>query len=229
MPKLDPKHKMIKPFSTQIKELNSEEGVVVAYANVYSNEDWDGDISEPGSFVKTVDENTKKLRVYKNHNSDIELGVPSQKPDAKDAFGLLTTTQFNLEKEVSRDMLSDIKLKMKYGKDVDLSIGFQIVKRDEKDRRKITEYALWEYSFLTNWGANALATVLTAKSFKAEQDRINHVMNFLTDAYNLKYSDGRLIKLETLLKSLSEEPGADPLLVEPTAEQIKLLLLNAFN
>jgi len=227
MSRLDPNQPLYKMTSTQVKELDDTEGVVVAYANVYENEDLDGDISEKGSFVKTVDERFSKLRVYKNHDSNIELGVPIKKPDAKDSFGLLTTSLFNLEKEVSRDMFSDIKLKMKYQKDVDLSIGFAIVKRDEKDRRRIKEYALWEYSFLSSWGANPLATVIGAKNFKSEEDKRKYVLDFLVSAYNLNYSDTRLINIENSLKSLVGKPDG-PLLEKPTDEQIKSLILNAF-
>lgn len=228
MAKLDPGKKQFKPSAALVKELDQEEGLVVAYANVYGNEDWDGDISAPGSFTKSVDERFGKLRVFKNHNSDIELGVPNDKPDTKDVFGLLTYTQFNMEKEVSRDMFSDIKLKMKYKKDVDLSIGYNVVKRDSKNKNKIVEYALWEYSFLTNWGANPLATVVDAKNFKTETERQNSVITFLTDAYDLKYSDERLIKIEKLLKSLTEEPRSKPLIKEPTDSEIKSLILNSF-
>ena len=216
-----------KRISTSIKAIDETEGVVEAYANVYNNEDYDGDISMPGSFIKTVDEGFKKLRVYKNHDSDIELGVPKEKPDARDPFGLKTLSLFNLEKEVSRDMFSDIKLKMRYGFDIDLSIGFRVMKRDEKDRRKITEYQLWEYSFLTSWGANPMATVTGAKSFKSDAEKIKFVVDFLSEAYNLGYSDTRLINIEKSLKSLTGKPE-DPLIEEPTDEQIKSLILNAF-
>lgn len=214
-----------KYVSYQIKELQEDEGIVIAYANIYGNEDHDGDISMPGSFDKTVNESYKKLRVFKDHNRFIQLGIPIEKPKTDDPIGLLTSTKFNLEKEVSRDMYSDIKLNMMYEKDVDLSIGFNVVKRDNQDRKKITEYALWEYSFLSNWGANPGAIVQNIKS----TDKTDYVKNFLIDAYNLNYSDERLIKIETLLKSLEgvEPPQAlDP--EQPTEEQIKSLILKAF-
>lgn len=223
---VNPDKKLYKRATVQVKSMDDSEGIVEAYANIYSNTDYDGDISEPGSFIKTVDDNFRKLRVFKNHITDIELGVPAKKPDAKDPVGLLTLTQFNLEKEVSRDMLSDIKLKMKYEKDVDLSIGFNVVKRDEKDKRRIKEYALWEYSFLTGWGANPLATVLNAKSIGVSTE--DAIISFITDAYNLKYSDPKLIQFEKLLKSLTGKPEI-PLLEEPTLEQIKQLITKAFN
>ena len=226
MSAIDPNNISRKSVSYQVKEMEDSEGIVIAYANMYGNEDHDGDISMQGSFDKTVNESYKKLRVFKDHNRFIQLGVPIEKPKTDDPIGLLTTTQFNLQKEVSRDMYSDIKLNMKYQKDVDLSIGFNVVKRDEKDRRKITEYALWEYSFLSNWGANAMATVQSVKS----TEKIDYLKTFLVDSYNLNYSDERLIKIETILKSLE---GIEPIqsldLTKPTDEQIKSLILSKFN
>lgn len=228
MSKVNPRDIKRKAISCQIKDMDESEGIVIAYANVYGNEDHDGDISVYGCFDKTCNEkDLRKLRVLKDHNRYIQLGVPVEKPDTKDTYGLLTTSKFNLKKDVARDMYSDIQLNMQYQKDVDLSIGFNVVQRDEKDRRKIKEYALWEYSFLSSWGANASATVQDIKSF---DDKIDYVKQFLIDSYNLNYSDGRLIKIETILKSLDGNgAGKPPLPEQPTDEQIKSLLLSKFN
>jgi len=75
----------------EIKDLDSKEGVVVAYANVYDFEDSDGDISAKGSFKRTVNNNFKRIRVLKDHNSTISLGIPLEM-DADDPYGLKTTT-----------------------------------------------------------------------------------------------------------------------------------------
>jgi len=222
---LDPSKKQFKQFVHSVKGLDADEGIVIAYANAYDNEDSDGDISAPGSFDKTVNERYKKLRVFKNHDSRIELGVPAEKPKTDDPYGLLTTTQFNMEKQESREMFSDAKLKMKYGFDVDLSIGYAVVKRDDKNKKRITEYALWEYSFLSNWGANPRAT---AQGIKGLNKDFN-IIEFLVDAYDLQYSDSRLINIEKILKSLDGQKPGPPLLPEqPTAEQISELIKTAF-
>lgn len=227
MSKVDPNNINTKSVSFQVKEMDDSEGIVVAYANVYGNEDYDGDISMPGSFDKTINEkNLKKLRVLKDHNRFVTLGVPIEKPDTKDPIGLLTTTKFNLKKDVARDMFSDIQLNMQYQKDVDLSIGFNIVKRDDKDKRMIKEYALWEYSFLSSWGANPGAVVQAIKS----NEKLDYIKNFMVDAYNLSYSDGRLIQIENILKSLDGQEPVKPLLpMEPTIEEIKSLIFKKFN
>ena len=138
-----------KQTSFDIKDLDESQGVVVAYANAYDFKDSDGDISAQGSFNKTVKENYKRIRVLKDHNPRVSLGVPLN-IDTSDTYGLLTTTKFNLAKEVSRDMLSDIKLMHENGLNAELSIGYNIISRDGKNKSIINEYKLMEYSFLSS-------------------------------------------------------------------------------
>ena len=133
-----------KQLNYSLKEFDEVKGVVVAYANAYDNKDSDGDISAKGSFNKTVSENFKRIRVLKDHNPTISLGVPLN-IDTKDNYGLLTTTKFNLNKEVSRDMFSDIKLMHENGLNAELSIGYKVIQRDKKEKSIITEYKLMEY------------------------------------------------------------------------------------
>lgn len=197
---------LFKQLSHEVKDMDETAGVVVAYANAYNFEDTDGDISAYGSFEKTVKENRKRLRVLKDHNSTISLGVPLE-IDAKDTFGLLTKTKFNLNKEVARDMFTDIKLYKENGLNAELSIGYSVVKRDQKDERVINEYKLWEYSFLTSWAANELSTVQDIKQIK----KVGGFIELLTKAYELDYSDSRLKQIEKILKSLTSEPSIDTL------------------
>ena len=200
-----------KQVNHEIKGVDESEGIVFAYANAYGNEDSDGDISGKGAFTKTAVENFKRIRVLKDHNSTISLGVPLE-IDTKDSFGLLTKTKFNLKKEVSRDMFTDIQLYKENGLNAELSIGYGIVKRNEKDNRIIDEYKLYEYSFLTSWAANELATVQGVKSFKTTQGMIE----LITKAYDLNYSDTRLKQIETILQTLTKEPLKDTLSAEPS-------------
>jgi hypothetical protein len=119
---------------------------------------------------------------------------------------LLTTTQFNLKKEVARDMYEDIKLFLANGLNAELSIGFQTIKsieeriNEDEEIEKITEVKLWEYSFLSNWAANEKAIVQNVKNKKED------VIEILVKMYNLPYSDSRLKQIESLLISLESEP-----------------------
>tara|TARA_R110002072_G_scaffold133633_2_gene274188 strand:+ start:10694 stop:11362 length:669 start_codon:yes stop_codon:yes gene_type:complete len=194
-----------KQTSYDLKDLDESKGIIVAYANAYDFKDSDGDISAKGSFDKTVKENFKRIRVLKDHNSTVSLGVPLE-IDTKDSYGLLTTSKFNLNKEVSRDMFSDIKLMHESGLNAELSIGYQIVGRDQKNKSVINEYKLMEYSFLSSWAANELSTVQDIKGIQ----KYYGIIDILVKGYDLDYSDTRLRQIETLLKTLTDkEPSLD--------------------
>lgn len=190
-----------KQFAYDLKELDEAKGVVTAYANTYNVKDYDGDISAYGSFDKTVSENFKRIRVLKDHNPTMMIGVPLA-IDTKDTYGLLTTTQFNMNKALGKDMFTDVKLMYDNSLNAELSIGYKVISRDSKNKSIITEYKLGEYSFLSSWGANHLSTVQGIKSIK------NHYgfMELIQKSYDLPYSDERLRQIEILLKSLSNEP-----------------------
>jgi len=207
-----------KIYSFDLKDLDESKGIVKAYANAYNNKDSDGDISANGSFDKTVHDNFKRIRVLKDHNPTITLGVPLS-IDTADNFGLMTTTKFNLKKEVARDMFSDIKLMHEEGLNAELSIGYSVLQRDNKNKNIITEYKLMEYSFLSSWAANELATVQDIKGIKS----FHGIMELIEKSYNLDYSDTRLKQIETILKSLNNEPLDNTQKLEPTN------LINEFN
>jgi len=213
-----------KQTSQQVKDLNSEKGIVEAYANAYGNEDADGDISTPGSFKKTVQEQRKRIRVFKDHDRYTTLGVPLEL-DAADSFGLRTVTQFNMQKDVSRDMFTDIKLFLENDLNADLSVGVIPVERDDEDQRKVVQWKLREYSFLSSWGANALSTVQTFKS----EDQKQKLIQIITQAYDLDYSDQRLKEIEKHLIALDDNQAAPVTSEAATAHQpgeLELTLLN---
>lgn len=210
-----------KQVSFDIKGLDEKKGIIEAYANVYDYKDSDGDISAKGSFTKTVNENYKRIRVLKDHIREISLGVPL-KIDSSDTYGLLTTTQFNLKKEVSRDMFTDIELMKENGLNPELSIGYEVINRDEKNKNIIKEYKLYEYSFLTSWASNQMAIVNDIKSIES----FYGILAIIEKSYNLNYSDTRLKQVETILKSLNQKPSLDDTLqIEPIELRKQLLTI----
>ena len=212
-----------KQLSYDLKELDETKGVVIAYANAYNNEDSDKDISAVGSFDKTVNENFKRIRVLKDHNPTQMIAVPLV-IDTKDAFGLLTTSQFNMKKDLARDMFYDVKLMHENGLNAELSIGYKVMQRDAKNKNIINEYKLMEYSFLSSWAANELSTVQSIKGINS----FYGIMEIAQKAYNLDYSDSRLRELETILKALSNEPSVDDTQIEQPLilDEQKQILLN---
>jgi hypothetical protein len=145
------------------------------------------------------------------------IGVPL-KIDTTDPYGLLTTTQFNMNKPLGKDMFTDVKLMHESNMNAELSIGYSVMKRDSKNKSIITEYKLMEYSFLSSWAANELATVQDIKGIKSHYG----ILSLIEKSYNLDYSDERLRQIETLLKSLSNEPSeTDTLQDKPIIETIE--------
>ena len=198
-----------KQLSYDLKDLDETQGRVIAYANVYGNTDSDGDISAFGSFEKSVSENFKRIRVLKDHNPTMMIGVPKS-IDTKDTFGLLTDTQFNLNKPLGKDMFTDVKLMHENNLNAELSIGFKIMQRDVKNKNIIKEYKLMEYSFLSSWAANELAVVQSIKGIESHYG----IMEIIEKSYSLDYSDERLKQIETLLKTLSNKPSQSDTLNE---------------
>ncbi|CAH56647.1 prohead protease protein [Flavobacterium phage 11b] len=202
-----------KQLSYNLKELDEAQGIVMAYANAYNNEDSDKDISQFGSFEKTVKENFKRIRVLKDHDPKMMIGVPLM-IDTNDTYGLMTTTKFNMDKQMGRDMFTDVKLMYENGLNAELSIGYNVMQRDQKNSNIITEYKLREYSFLSSWAANELSTVQGMKSIKSTYG----ILELIEKSYNLDYSDERLKQIETLLKALTDKPlEPNTLMIEPLA------------
>jgi HK97 family phage prohead protease len=189
-----------KQISYDLKELDENKGVIIAYANAYDFKDSDGDISAKGSFDKTVNENYKRIRVLKDHNPTKMIGVPLN-INTKDTYGLLTTTQFNMNKPLGKDMFTDVKLMHDNGLNAELSIGYQVINRDSKNKAIISEYKLMEYSFLSSWAANELSTVQDIKGIKSHYG----IMELIEKSYNLDYSDTRLKQIEEVLIALSKK------------------------
>lgn len=203
-----------KQLSYNLKELDDTKGIITAYANAYDFKDSDGDISAKGSFTKTVGENFKRIRVLKDHNPTMMIGVPLE-IDSKDSYGLLTTTQFNMNKDLGRDMFTDVKLMHDNNLNAELSIGYKVMGRDSNNKSIINEYKLMEYSFLSSWGANELSTVQGIKGVQ----KYYGIIDILVKGYDLDYSDERLKQIETLLKTLTDKepletdtPNVEPLL-----------------
>lgn len=196
-----------KQFNHEIKGVDETSGVIEAYANVYNNIDSDDDISMPGAFTKTVSENFKRIRVLRNHNPTERLGI-AKEINASDPYGLFTVTQFNMNKALSRDMFFDNKMALDNGQNAELSIG--VIAKNYNDEemngrriRKISEWQLMEYSFLDSWAANEFAIVTQIKSATDN----GKIISMLTKAYNLPYSDLRLVEIEKILNSLNKEPS----------------------
>lgn len=195
-----------KSVETNLTELDDVKGYVEGYANTYNVKDSHGDISSPQSFLKTVQERAKIIKVYLNHDDNILVGVPSFM-DATDPVGLRTGTQFNMKTSIGRDAFFDVKFLVDNGFEAGMSIGAWVMKRNGKNKAIVEEYRLKEYSFLTKEQSNRTSLVTALKSAESPSE----IMSLVTKLYNLPYSDERLKQLESVLKSLETKPNGEGL------------------
>lgn len=204
----------VKSYGAKIQDIDEAKGIVRFYANAFDNIDADNDISAKGSFTKTLQENTSRIKWLKDHNPTQLIGVPLLSGSKEDSFGLLTVGQLNLKKEIGRDTFEDYKLNAEHGRTLEHSIGFEIIKSHNEEKSKgmdvrvITEYKLWEISTLSAWGANENTPMVDAKG-------LDDTLQLLETQLKYNYSDTRLNKVEELIKSLREKPDESTSDIEP--------------
>lgn len=180
-----------KSIATKTNDVD-EQGRVVIAVNAIGNEDADGDISMPGSFNKTLKEDFARLKWFLNHDPCILLGVPISGEEKDDLVQM--TSQFNMKKQISRDTYEDYKLYAEHGRTLEHSIGVNAINRNKSNPKEVLQWKMWEYSTLTNWGANDRTPLLDIKSM----DKMTAVeqVDFLKSALSMKYSDEKMKYIE---------------------------------
>jgi len=193
---------------SEIKDFS--EGVIEGYANVYNLKDSDGDVSLFGSFAKTVSERARKIMIYKNHDDNLLVGVPTHF-DLADTYGLRMTVKMNMDTQLGRDAYHESKFLVENGFDSGLSVGGWIVKRG-KNKGEIAEWKLREVSLLTKEPANGLSLVDTIKSVKGlsevSQEEFWKVIVKAYDDYNFSDNIKRSLESFLLLSAKSEQDVA---------------------
>lgn len=196
-----------KIYKSSILDLD-EKGIVTVAANAFGNEDSDGDISEYGSFSKTLKEHFLRVKWFLNHNKTQLLGVPIEGSETQKYLQM--RGQINMNKQIGRDTYEDYRLYAEHGRTLEHSIGVEAVKRDATDKRIVKEWKLWEYSTLTHWGANHDTPLLGIKSDESPEEALAFLEMCVRKG---NYTDMRGKEIEeniALLKALiTNEPSAD--------------------
>lgn len=185
-----------KKYRSNVKDI-TKSGTVVVAANAFNNVDSQGDVSLPGSFKKTI-ENIKSIYWYKNHNTDETLGII--KNLWEDDNYLNAEMNFNLEKEISRNMYSDYKFFAENERTVKHSVGVSTFKDKfeiKEDVRYVKEWKLWEISSLTKWAANDNTPTHLVKDFD-----INEYYTWMCKEG--MHTDNFIKQIENLLKEIKE-------------------------
>jgi HK97 family phage prohead protease len=191
------------------KDMDDSTGFLKGYANIYNEKDLVGDISNPTSFVKTVSERKPKIKIYKNHDNNILVGVPAEL-NPHDPVGLWLGAKMLMDTKNGSDTYHESKFLVENGFESGFSIGGFVIKRNPKLRAEVLEYKLDEVSVLTKEQASPGSMVQIVKSIQDQEELTQEAFwNIITKAYdNHKFSDDVLKSLETFLNmSLDNEPS----------------------
>lgn len=199
-----------KSASVPFADMDDQTGLLIGYANVYNEKDYHGDISNPTSFVKTVSERKAKIKIYKNHDSNLLVGVP-QELNPYDSYGLHLTAKMLMDTPLGRDAYLESKFLVENGFESGFSIGGYITKRNPKRKSEVLEYRLDEISVLTKEQASPGSMVSIVKSIQQEDEMTaEKFWQIITKAYDTQgFSEDVLKSLECFLSLNSDEPGGD--------------------
>jgi HK97 family phage prohead protease len=109
-------------FAAEVKADTGAEGVVEGYASVFNVQDRGGDIVTPGAFAASLTKGRPLM--FFGHDPDRVLGVWDEV--AEDDRGLRARGRINMEKQLGRDVMSDIRMGALRG----LSIGYRVQDRE---------------------------------------------------------------------------------------------------
>ena len=181
-----------------IEDVDDVKGVVTGYFSAFNNIDSDGDVIVSGAYKKTVAENgpngKNRIMHLLQHNPLMPLAKPMEL--IEDGKGLRFVSKIT-ETSYGKDV---IKL---YAEGVfnEHSVGFEIIKSDNKAAyREIREIKLWEGSTVT-WGANPNTPIESMKSWDKpkSEEMLSKFCNILR---NGDLTDESMIQLEIGLKQL---------------------------
>jgi HK97 family phage prohead protease len=202
-----------------IEDVDDVKGIVTGYFSAFNNIDSDGDVIVSGAYKKSIAENgpmgRNRIMHLLQHNPLMPLAKPMELME--DAKGLRFTSK-NTETSYGKDV---IKL---YSEGVfnEHSVGFEIVKADNKaGYREIKEIKLWEGSTVT-WGANPNTPIESMKSWDKPKSE-EMLAKFCNILRNGDLSDESMIQLEIGLKQIENHLKAleSVQIVESEATQFK--------
>lgn len=182
----------------QLKDFDTNKGIVSFYFSNFNSKDSDNDIIKPGAFTKTIQENRKRIKHLKNHNMTQAPGTIID--IAEDSVGAYAVSQL-VKSTLGRDTL----LEYEGGVITEHSMGFQVIK-EQFDQFSganiIQEVKLWEVSSLTAWGANENTPVIGVKS---EEEILKQLQSIESLLKSSNLSDERAKELYNFSIKLSEQ------------------------
>jgi len=202
---------LTKSLKLRLKELD-ESGKFIGLSSVYGNRDYGGDVMVKGAFTKTLKDSGGKFPLLYGHK--INVGV-SYCEDTDE--GLQTTGFLNLEKQVGKDLLSDMRFYKEHGLEFGMSIGYLPVsgKVEQKaDGRYLKEVQLFENT-LTEMPMNTRARVQELKELV-----LSHKADFTTELEVIETYAKRYQMMSALETALYTITWASDLTVEQKMSQL---------
>ena len=205
-----------KGFSSQIEVKDQSEGIVSGYIASFNTLDSDGDIFAPTAFNKSLSERgpkgTKQIKYLLDHDQKKAVGIFTELK--ADESGLYYEAKIGSH-ALGRDYLEMCKSQIIS----EHSVGFKTIKRDNTDKRIITEAKLYEGSGLQFLGANSNTPLLSVKSASDFSiDDLEYILFKLS-----KTKDEIFIKLIKEFLQSVEPKEAEPITSKaynPTREEI---------
>ena len=143
-------------LAAEIKAADGDEGIVEGYGSVFGVLDQGGDVVEKGAFAGSLGKVRPKM--LWQHDPSQVLGVWDAVEE--DDRGLKLRGRLNLQKQLGRDVLSDIRMGAING----MSIGYRTRKSAAQgNARLLKEVDLWEVSLVT-FPMNEAATIDAVKA-----------------------------------------------------------------
>jgi HK97 family phage prohead protease len=164
-----------KSVSNTVKDVDVKNRTVLFHASVFGNIDSDADIIQPGSYLKTIQENgpAAKNRVWHLFNHWLDWPLSKPKLLKEDLIGLYCETTMP-----ETDKANDIMKLYEAGYLTEHSVWIQIIKAvnqtaEGREIRLIQEVKLMEVSSVL-WGANEAAQTIGIKSLAELNRRIEN-------------------------------------------------------
>lgn len=161
-----------KRVKLQIKAIG-ETGEFTGLAAVYGNRDYGGDVILPGAFTKSIQERGGKFPLFYQHQVNVGVSTVEDTPD-----GLLTKGFLNMQKQVAKDLHSDMLFYKEHGLDFGMSIGYKAIpdKIELKNGSRILREVMLFENTLDELPMNDKARVIDVKSLV-----ISHKSDFATE------------------------------------------------
>jgi len=224
-----------KSFNSEVKDVDTKQGVVTGYFSAFGNVDSDGDIMMPGAFKRSIQdwgpEGKGRIKHLLNHDPSKPLGKIQVLKE--DEYGLY------YESKVGKHNLGQDYIKMiESGLIAEHSIGFKTLREQKSgDANQIHEVMLFEGSSLTAWGANEATPLLGMKNMNNIEQIQDQIKSFEKFIRNSDVTDEtidlcmlKVKQLAELIERMSSTKAVDETPLQQKEEEVLVeSLINIIN